>query len=263
MVEIIIDGEVSLLEDFENLHKKTADMPKVAGYKLGPGLTLGNLTEIYERIISSNGKNGNKKKFIWDGQKSGTDIDNPKIANNLMKRLKRFDFDAVILFPLSGPAAQYVWTKSAQEHELEVIVGGEMTHLRFLEGDFKNSKERDYSAILKEMLGRDVSGYIRNTAPEDIYEIAAKMSVTSFVVPGNKPEKIEYYAKLIKKFGVKNPSFYSPGFITQGGEISEAAKAVGKNATLYAIVGRAIYEAQDIRQATLDLANKIQQKNHN
>lgn len=243
MVEIIIDCDVPLLEDFENLYKQTAPMEKVIGYKLGPALALGNLGKIYERIISSKGKNGNRKKFIWDGQKSGTDMDDPKMANGLMKRLERFDFDAVILFPMSGPASQYVWTKSAQEHELEVIVGGEMTHPRFLDGDFKNSKERNYSAIFKEMLGRDVSGYIRNNAPDDIYEIAAKMGVASFVLPGNKPDRMEYYSKLIKKCGVKNPSFYSQSFITQGGEISKAAKAIGKSANFYAIVGRAIYEA--------------------
>ena len=66
-----------------------------------------------------------------------------------------------------------------------------------------------------------------------------------FVIPGNKPEKAIGYVNLIKN-KVKNPVFYSPGLITQGGKISDLANKLD---SWHAIIGRAIYEARDIKKA--------------
>ena len=74
------------------------------------------------------------------------------------------------------------------------------------------------------------------------YEIAARLGVKDFVVPGNRPEKIVEYRKLIESF-TKEPVFYSPGMITQGGSLTDGAKAAGKR--WHAIVGRALYQAKD------------------
>ena len=62
------------------------------------------------------------------------------------------------------------------------------------------------------------------------------------------------YKKIIESLGVE-PTFYSPGLISQGGEITDAAKAAGKR--WHAIVGRAIYQAKDITRAAKDITKKI------
>jgi len=65
--------------------------------------------------------------------------------------------------------------------------------------------------------------------------------VREFVVPGNKPQKILEYRQLIEQSGLQDGEFcfHSPGLVTQGGEISESAKAAG--ARWHAIIGRALY----------------------
>ena len=106
------------------------------------------------------------------------------------------------------------------------------------------------------MIGkREITGFIRKFAPEDMYEIAARMGVTDFVVPGNKPDKIRHYKKLIESCGISEPSFYSPGLVAQGGDISEGAKAAGER--FHGIVGRGISEAENKRQAALELTAKL------
>ena len=109
----------------------------------------------------------------------------------------------------------------------------------------------DYKKIFEELgIDRDISGFIRKFAPDDMYEIAARRGVTDFVVPGNKPDRINHYRELIIKCGISEPIFYSPGLVAQGGDITESAKAAGKR--FHAIVGRRIYLAKDIRKAACE-----------
>ena len=86
-----------------------------------------------------------------------------------------------------------------------------------------------------------------------MYEIAASMGVADFVIPGNKPEKAMEYVNLIKR-KIKNPVFYSPGLITQGGRISDLAKRLD---SWHAIVGRAIYEAKDMKKSAGELVKEL------
>ena len=39
----------------------------------------------------------------------------------------------------------------------------------------------------------ETGGFLENNAPARIYEIAASMGVSEFVVPGNKPDKVLQY----------------------------------------------------------------------
>jgi orotidine-5'-phosphate decarboxylase len=87
-----------------------------------------------------------------------------------------------------------------------------------------------------------------------MYRIAAKAGINNFVVPGNKPEVITQIKQLIEAEGV-DPIFYAPGFIAQGGSISETAKAAGKR--WHAIVGRGIYQAQDKKAAALEHTSQL------
>jgi orotidine-5'-phosphate decarboxylase len=140
----------------------------------------------------------------------------------------------VIGFPHSGPATQEVWIKACKEVGLEVIVGGEMTNPKYK---------------------RSEGGYIADEALDEIYLFAAKLSVNNFVVPGNRVERIRHYKSLLQPLVKDNLTFFAPGFIAQGGVITDAAKVAGD--FWHAIIGRAIYEAKDIRAATKIITNEL------
>ena len=52
-----------------------------------------------------------------------------------------------------------------------------------------------------------------------------------------------------------SPVFYAPGFIAQGGKISDAAKAAGER--FHGIVGRGVYEAKDINKAAIEHTSQV------
>jgi orotidine-5'-phosphate decarboxylase len=239
------------LDEFETIVSETADIEKVGGYKIGPALTG---RPGYDKVVEV-ARRYTEKPLIFDAQKWGTDI--PDTAHKILDPLKESGVNAVILFPQSGPATGYAWIRVAQDLDLGVIVGGHMTHPRYMEGDYSEGKDVNYSNIFLEELGmsKDVSGFLRAEAPEIIYRMAAKMGVTNFVVPGNKPDRIKHYKGIIESCGVDNASYWSPGLVAQGGEISEGAKAAGER--FHAIVGRGIYQAEDKRQAALELTSKL------
>lgn len=226
--------------------------PKIWAVKIGIALALGK-HGLHAAVEQAHHHGLN---VIYDHQKAGTDI-HESTPQKFMDRMVEAKVDAVILFPLSGPAVQYEWTKAAQERELGVIVGGEMTHPRFLQGDFSNGKKdfQDYSYIFAKLGLGDITGYIRQDAPRDIFSLAAKMGVQDFVVPGNKPERITLYKEIIQSAGVKDPAFFSPGLIAQGGNLSDGAKAAGK--CFHGIVGRALYQPDNIKKAAEELTSQI------
>jgi orotidine-5'-phosphate decarboxylase len=239
------------LKTFRQVLQATGDLDKVGGYKIGPALTG---RPGYDKVVEI-AKEHTDKPLIFDPQKWATDI--PDTAMKLMEPVKQSGIDTIILFPQSGPITQHKWIKAAQELELGVIVGGEMTHPRYLGNDLGNPKGEDYDKIFHELgIGGKLQGYIRESAPDDIYELAARMGVTNFVVPGNKPDRIEHYRKLIEDIvGEGNASFFAPGFVAQGGNLNEGAKAAGES--FHGIVGRGIYKAENMRAAALELTQKL------
>ena len=211
-------------DKFEEVVRETCDVPQVGGYKVGATLGLSVGLPSVVRIA----RDYTAKPLIYDHQKAGTDI--PDTGKAFMAMLRECGIDAVILFPLSGPATQTAWIQSAQEVGLPVIVGGHMTHERFTVSE---------------------GGYIDDAAVEKMYSNAAFHVVTDYVVPGNRPDVIRRVRGLLSESKI-DPVFYAPGFISQGGSISEAAYAAGPR--WHAIVGRAIYEAADMRKVALSLA---------
>ena len=87
-----------------------------------------------------------------------------------------------------------------------------------------------------------------------MYKLAAAMGITLYVAPGNKPEDVSDLRLLLESRGVE-PTFYAPGFVAQGGVISEGAKAAGKR--FHAIVGRALFRAKDIRAAAEEMTSQL------
>lgn len=214
------------LERFEEIVKATSKIEKIGGYKI-PATSGRNGWQTWVETA----RNYTEKPLIYDHQKAGTDI--PDTGRDFMRELKAAGVNAVILFPQSGPRTQIAWTGEAVQQGLTVLIGGEMTHPKYIEND---------------------GGYIRDSAPEEIYLRAAKQGVRHFVVPGNKPDKIKFYRESIEEAGV-NPVFFAPGFVAQGGEISKATEAAGDH--WHAIVGRGIYGADDIGKAAKELTSKL------
>jgi len=216
---IIPACDVNTLEEFRKLVSETHDIKKIGGYKIGFNLAL------------SFGLPSVVKTIIYDHQKAGTDI--PDTGEKFAEVCKKAGVDAVILFPQSGPATEEAWIKACQKQRLEVLIGGEMTHPKFK---------------------RSEGGFISDEALDEIYLNAAQLGVNNFVVPGNKIDRISHYKSILQS-KVKDLTFFAPGFVAQGGEITEAANAAGK--FWHAIIGRAIYGAEDIKKAAKEMTSKL------
>ena len=221
---IIPSCDVPSLEKLSRLVKATCSVKGVGAYKIGFELVI---PFGMEKAVKTIRKHTNLP-VIYDHQKAGTDI--PDMGSKFMEACKLSD--AVIIFPQAGPETEAAWIKSAQQAKMKMIVGGEMTHSAFLKQD---------------------GGFIDDNAPKKIYEIAASMGIQDFVIPGNKPEKAMEYANLIRT-KIKKPVFYSPGLVSQGGNISDLAK---KLESWHAIIGRAIYEAKDMKKAAEEMARQL------
>ena len=221
---IIPSCDVNSLDKLSRLVKATCSVRGIGAYKIGFELVIPFGMEKTVNTI----RKITKLPIIYDHQKAGTDI--PEMGEKFMKACKYAD--AVILFPQAGPETEAAWIKAAQKAKMKVIIGGEITHQAFL---------------------REAGGFIDDDAPKRIYEIAASMGVADFVIPGNKPEKSMEYINLIKN-KIKNPVFYSPGLIAQGGNISDLARKLD---SWHAIIGRAIYEAKDMKKAAEELAKSL------
>lgn len=225
---IIPSCDVNSLEKLTKLVKSTCSVKGVGAYKIGFELVIPFGMEKVVKTI----RKITKLPIIYDHQKAGTDI--PEMGEKFMKACK--SVDAVILFPHAGPETEVAWIKSAQQAKMHIIIGGEMTHQAFL---------------------KSAGGFIDDNAPKRIYEIAAGMGIADFVVPGNKPDKVMTYKRIIEN-KIKEPVFYSPGLITQGGDISDLAKKLDR---WHAIIGRAIYEAKDMKKATEELTKSLYVEN--
>ncbi len=221
---IIPSCDVDSLGKLSKLVESTSSVKGIGGYKIGLELVIAFGMEKTVKAI----RKITKLPIIYDHQKAGTDI--PEMGERFMQACRYAD--AVILFPQAGPETESSWIKSAQKAGMNVIIGGEMTHKSFLKSG---------------------GGFIDDNAPKRIYEIAASMGVTDFVVPGNKPDKCLDYKNIIES-KIKNPVFYSPGLVTQGGSISELA---GKLNSWHAIIGRAIYEAKDMKKAAEEMVANL------
>lgn len=221
--------DVPDLETFEKLVRETAVVPGIGGYKVGLELAAPyGLVEVVKKA-----REYTNLPIIYDHQKAGNDI--PELGVKFAEGLKKSGVDAAILFPFSSPVTQREWTVACQNAGLTVIVGGHMTHKEFLESE---------------------GGYIANSAPERIYRLAAEMGIRDFVVPGNKVEFVNTYRQLLEEIlGEGNFTLYAPGFIAQGGDITETGQVAGKN--WHAIVGSGIYRAQNMREAAYQAVSKL------
>jgi orotidine-5'-phosphate decarboxylase len=240
---IIPSCDLWTLEELENLVKSTCDIEGIVGYKVGAILSLKySLKTVVDKISSLT-----DLPIIYDHQKLGTDI--PEISGgDLLLVCKEAGINAVIIFPQAGPMVLKSTILGMDDAKLKdrvrgcfrldllPIVGGEMTHPSYLVKD---------------------GGYIENEAPRKMYIEASRLGVQHFVVPATKIEKMNEYSTLLRS-EIENPKFLFPGIGKdyQGGDIEEAFKAVHPCPS-YAIIGRAIYSASDIRDAAKHLCKVL------
>jgi orotidine-5'-phosphate decarboxylase len=215
-------------ERFLGVVTETSDLDGISAYKIGFGLALSKLglPEAVEIV-----KSRSDKGVIYDHQKGGTDI--PDTGKIFAARMAEAEVDASILFPFTGPDVEEAWIRELQEAKIEPIVGAEMTHTN-ISGD---------------------RGYIKNDAFKRMFEQAIGLGVKNFVVPGNKPDRVATYREFFESMLDGDYAMFAPGFVAQGGEISEAGKVAGKN--WHAIVGRGIFKAADVRTAAMEHTQQI------
>ncbi|MBL7206240.1 MAG: hypothetical protein ISS36_01435 [Candidatus Aenigmarchaeota archaeon] len=196
--------DVETLEQLKRVVYATREFPGVVAYKLGfvMGYSFG-----LPAAVGTIKDAYSEAVVIFDHQKACTDV--PFTGEKFAKLMDDCEVDAAILFPRENDAVtQYAWTDELLERKIGVIVGGELTS--------------------------------RPATPdiERIYDNAVLQGVTNFVVPGNKPERVEHYRKRFEDFGIE-ADLFAPGFVSQGGDISEAGQVAGER--WHAICGRAVY----------------------
>ncbi|MFQ5796404.1 MAG: orotidine 5'-phosphate decarboxylase / HUMPS family protein [Candidatus Bipolaricaulia bacterium] len=219
--------DVPTLEVLERIVRATHPLEGIGGYKVGfeLGLRYG-LPQVVAAIRSFT-----DKPILYDHQKAGTDV--PFTGERFAQVCRQAGVDAVILFPQAGPETQAHWIAAVQHVGLTPIVGGWMTHHRYTVSE---------------------GGYLEDGAPLRIYLEAARHSVREFVVPGNRPEIAREIRGRLEQ-SIKDPIFYAPGLIVQGGAIEAMTEALGRR--WHAIIGRAITEAREPEAAARELIDKI------
>ena len=231
---LIVAADVSDSPALIRLAQATAGIPKIGGFKFGIEQGLDGLKSAIYTLHSIPGHE--KTTVIYDHQKAGNDI--PDMGEKFAKKLKSAGVDVAILFPFTGPATQRAWTEACFNEGLQVMTGGIMTHPHFLKTE---------------------GGYISDDAPERIFQLACALGVHHFVVPGNKPLWVRKLREiLVNELGEDEFTLSAPGFITQGGDISECGKIAGKR--FYPIVGSGIYAKETLeamRNAALNITKRL------
>lgn len=224
---VVIACDVENKEKLKKLVEQTHDVERIGGYKISSILVLRYGLPALVQVI----RGFTDLPVIYDHQKAMTDI--PDLGRKFVVAVKESGVNALIGFPQSGPLTQEAWINACRDIGLEVIIGGEMTHPKYK---------------------RSEGGYIDDEALDKIYLRAAKLGVNNFITPGNRIERVKHYRELLKPI-VKDLTFYLPGVIAQGGVITSIARAAGNS--WHVIVGRAIYEAKNIRTAAKEVVNQI------
>lgn len=170
---------------------------------------------------------------VYDHQKAGNDI--VEMGENFAKVMEVAGVDAAILFPFNGPDVLERWVRELQQRGIGVILGGKMTHDR---------------------QARSEGGYIADEAFPEMLEAAAKLDVTDFVLPGNKPGAMLHLKAVLDACVPEDElTIWSPGLVAQGGTISEAGAVAGRR--FASIAGRAIFNAESPHDAAAELGQDV------
>lgn len=205
-------------DEFAPIMEQIGDAEGLVGVKIGFELGLGLTLAEAARIVRAN----SNAKVQYDHQKAGNDI--PDTSVNFVRAMVRGGVDSAILFPFAGPETQEAWTRGLQAEGINVFTGAEMTHKRF--------KKSQGGSIPETSMGR-------------IIDLALDLDVENFIVPGNKAPSVNKWRKRIERVrGVGNFALAAPGFVNQGGVITEAGAAAGEH--MHPIMGRGVHANKDM-----------------
>lgn len=211
---LIIAADVSGAAACADLGKSLRGVAGISAFKMGIECGLDGLGSSIDALLREYQAD---TLFVYDHQKAGNDI--PDMGPKFAAKVKQAGCDAAILFPFAGPKTQEKWIKSCQDAGLHVLVGGVMTHENFLVSE---------------------GGYIDDAAPERIFRLAVDLGVTDFVVPGTKPQWVRRLREVIEEqLLIGSYDLYAPGFVTQGGDLTECGELAGSR--FHPIVGSGIY----------------------
>lgn len=217
---IIPACDVDSIERFREIVKSTCNVKGVVGYKIGFTLVLRyGLKRVVKEALKLT-----ELPIIYDHQKAGTDI--PELGATFASICSEAGIQGVIIFPQAGPQTEEAYIKALFAENLTPIVGGEMTHPKYLARD---------------------GGFIKTFAPREMYRLAANLGVEYFILPGNKPEMLRHYDRILSRFNI-NPKYCLPGIGRQGGDIKSAFTAL-RGREVYVIIGSGIYKARNMKIA--------------
>jgi orotidine-5'-phosphate decarboxylase len=224
---ILIALDMESLDQMRTVVEQTSTVAGIVGYKVGLTATLRlGLAGAVRQLRGST-----DLPLIYDHQKAGPDV--PDMAVKFCATCKEAGVDGLILFPLAGPRAVVAFAGSAYRNRLLPIVGGDLPF-------------PDYNA--------SGGGYVIDDALDKIFRRAIEVGVNHFVIPGNTPDKVRHHARwLVDK--LERPSLFVPGIGALGGSIADAFSAA-HGCDMYAVVGRAIYDAADPAEAARRLAGE-------
>jgi orotidine-5'-phosphate decarboxylase len=219
--------DIENFDDVLRLVESTTLIEGIIGYKLG--LTAVLRIGLFEAIRRVRGIT--PLPIIYDHQKAGLDV--PSMAQKLTNLVADAGADALILFPVAGPTAVAKFVESSIASGLTPLVGGELA-------------VDDYTV--------SGGGFIGDNALVRIIELAASHSATNFIVPAHSSDRVRVLAEHARSVA-NDPALFLPGIGDLGGSIPKAFDAAG-HIRAYAIVGRAIYNAQNPAEAARRLAGE-------
>jgi orotidine-5'-phosphate decarboxylase len=213
LVRLIPALDGSDLDEAVRLIRAVDSFDGVYGYKVGFSLGLScGLPRVVEAI-----RQVSQRPVIYDHQKAATDI--PDTGEVFARTLAAAGINEAILFPQAGPETLAAWTGALQRHRLKVIVGGIMTHPKYLASE---------------------GGFLVDERILGVYQAAATtLGVKAFVVPLTKPALV---GRVVDTLGPSPEwEFYSPGFGKQGGTMAGFERLERH----YVIIGRSLMSAPD------------------
>lgn len=224
-IVVSCDGDLQL---FMDILRNTGKMKEISAYKI-PAWAGETGWKTWTEL---NKISGTGKKLIYDHQALGTDVSH--VAGKMLERIKSAGFDAIILKPKKNKLSvlgEYI--QAAKDSGLGIMVVGHMT-------DDSNSLDETEKSL-------------------DIYELARGKGVADFGVPGNNPEFLDCLAK--RTFRKREVALYPIGIGKnyQGGDLEKIAEMLS-GFKIHPIIGRAIYESQDMEKSVLHFSKIIRPK---
>ena len=219
--------DIESLDEVRRVIEKTTRVEGVVAYKFGLTTVLRHGLPATVQAL----RNVTDLPLIYDHQKAGADV--PDMAAKFAKTCADAGADGVILFPVAGPRAVSQFVSHSYKHKLLPVVGGD---LPLPEYNIKGG------------------GFIADDALIKIIERCVAMQTDHFVVPATTLPKLRGVAQwLTRKLEV--PFLFLPGIGALGGSISDAFKMT-EGCRTYAVVGRAVYGADDPAEAAKRLAGE-------